>query len=305
MKKTLFGGLLVAGGMFLFAAGAQALTVEPVLIDDLSLDPGASATRSIKLKNEGASAVKLKMMVYDVEAAADETGFPQLVDPTKQSIIGSWINQNSDSVVSLEPGETRQVPLFIVVPKDAEPGGHYAVVSWGAADTGDVKGVGASVAGAAGINIALDVKGDVIEKGDLIDFGTANGEAKYDRLPIVFKARINNGGNRHFKPVGSVTVTNMFGKKVAVIPFNDANSGGNVLPRSVRSYQSTWDGGFAFGKYTATLDVKFGKKAGGESLSTSVWVLPAGLLVLWLIIAFVVVLILILLVKNILVSMKK
>ena len=62
--------------------------------------------------------------------------------------------------------------------------------------------------------------------------------------------------------------------------------------------------GFAFGKYNAHLSLNMGK-AGSAQADYSFWVLPAGLLVLWLVIALVIILILALLIKNIMMGMAK
>lgn len=294
-------GVAFAASLAFGAVVVSALTVQPVLIDDLKMSPGETATRAVKLTNESAQTVQLKPAVYDVEPSDDETGFPKTVSRSEESTLANWISAGGE--VTIKPNETVIVPVVVTVPANGEPGGHYALVTWGASQTANPKGPGAAVAGQIGVNFALDVKGAVTEKGDLVSFGTSNGEGKFDSLPVKFTARVSNSGNRHFKPKGDVVVTNMFGKVVATLPLTGA-TGGNVLPKSTRAFDVQWDGAFAFGKYTATVNALFGK-AGSASGSIDFWVLPIGLLILWLVIAVVVVLILALLVKNISASMKK
>jgi len=90
----------------------------------------------------------------------------------------------------------------------------------------------------------------------------------------------------------------MFGKNVADLPINQTDvAGGNVLPNGTQTYPATWNGEFAFGKYTAVLDLTLGG-AGQKMATYELWVMPAGLLVLWLIIALVIIAILILLIKR-------
>lgn len=303
MKKFFTGGVLgVASILLMGALPAGALTLQPVLIDNLSANPGETVSSAVKVKNDASGPITLKMEVYDAEPG-DDTGFPVYRLKTAESTLPNWINNNLSKEITLQENETKDILLVIEVPKDAEPGGHYAGVAFGrSGDTPD--GVGAGVTGQAAVNIALNVKGDAVERGELMKFSTADGKTKYDKLPIEFAVKINNSGNRHFKPTGTISITNMSGKSVADLAVNTTNSGGNVLPKSNRSYSAKWDGGFAFGKYTAHLALSMGK-AGSAQADYSFWVLPTGLLILWLFIALVIILILALLIKNIMMGMAK
>lgn len=305
MKKYLVSGVAAATTVLLWGVlTASALTVQPVLIEDIHVKPGEGVTRTVKITNDSNATVKLKSIVYDVVANENETGFPKVVTKSPDSTLANWINSGSTQEITLGARETASVPVYISVPVGAEPGGHYALISWGSADTEAPTGVGAGVVGQIGVNLAIDVIGTVTEKGDLVSFATSDGKSKYDKLPVSFNVRVNNGGNRHFKPNGNVVITNMFGKTVATLPVVSGNGGGNVLPKSTRDYTVKWEDGFAFGKYTASAGVSFGR-AGSGSAAVDFWVLPAGLLVLWLAIAAIVVLILVLLIKNIMMSMNK
>ncbi|MDO8490093.1 MAG: hypothetical protein Q7S47_01600 [bacterium] len=305
MKKYLVSGVAAASAALLWGVmAASALTIQPVLIDDIHANPGDIVTRAVKLTNDSNVSVKLKEVVYDVVANENETGFPKVITKSDDSTLANWINAGVTSEITLQPRETVSVPIYVSIPKDAEPGGHYALVSWGAAEVEKPAGIGAGVSGEIALNLAIDVKGAVVEKGDLLSFATSDGKSKYDKLPVSFSVRVNNGGNRHFKPSGNVVITNMFGKAVATLPIVTGNSGGNVLPKSSRAYDVQWADGFAFGKYTATAAVSFGR-AGSGTQSLEFWVLPAGLMILWLVIALVVLLILALLIKNIMMSMNK
>ncbi|MEK7619232.1 MAG: hypothetical protein AAB416_03275 [Patescibacteria group bacterium] len=304
MKQFLYRGIVSAVGAFLLGVlPAAALTVQPVVIDDITASPGETVTRAVRVKNDALGEVKLKMSIYDVEPG-DDTGFPKYLTKSPESTLANWINPNLSSEIILKGGETADVPLIIAVPKNAPPGGHYAGVAFGSVSTTEQEGVSAAVSGQTAVNLALDVRGDAVEKGELMKFSTADGGSKYGKLPIEFVVKVNNSGNRHFKPTGTIEVTNMFGKSVASLAVNNVSPGGNVLPKANRSYTVKWDGGFAFGKYNAHLSLNMGK-AGSAQADFSFWVLPAGLLVLWLVIALVIILILALLIKNIMMGMAK
>lgn len=303
MKKFFTRGAIgIAGMLLLGVLPAAALTLQPVLIDSLSANPGETISSAVKITNDARVPVTVKMTVYDAEPG-DDTGFPVYRLKTAESTLPNWINNNLSNDITLGANESKDVFLVMQVPKDAEPGGHYAGVAFGRSGESP-DGVGAGVIGQAAVNIALNVKGDAVERGELMKFSTADGKTKYDKLPIEFAVKVNNSGNRHFKPTGTISITNMSGKSVADLAVNATNSGGNVLPKSNRSYSAKWDGGFAFGKYTAHLALSMGK-AGSAQADYSFWVLPTGLLILWLVIALVIILILALLIKNIMMGMAK
>lgn len=292
--------MAVLFGVFLGAHSALALKVQPITIDEITLSPGESVTKFIKLTNDASFPVTMLPKLYQADASTKNDGSAEYVPATPESTLPNWIVFKEGGETTLQPNETKTVPMFISLPQDAPPGTHLAMVGWGPR-TEELNTTGATVAGLTGVNIALDVRGEAIERGEVTYFGTENSVTKFDKLPITFLARFNNGGNRHFKPQGDVKIKNMFGSIVTVLPFNNLPGVGNVLPRSNREFKVVWDSGFAFGKYTALFDVSMGG-AGSTSKSFTFWVLPTGLLVLWLIIALVIVVILVLLIKKMLES---
>lgn len=300
MKRYYFIGIAVLFGVLLWAGPTHALKVQPTTLDEISLSPGESITKGINLTNDGTAAITIGPTLYQAEAGFKDDGTAQYSPATSEATLANWIVFQSGGTVTLQPGEMKTVPVFISVPENAPPGGHFAMIGWGGQPSAGAT-TGASVVGQTGVNVALDVRGETIEKGEVTYFGTENGVTKFDKLPILFVARFNNAGNRHFKPQGDVKIKNMFGSIVTVLPFNNLPGVGNVLPRSNREYKISWDSGFAFGKYTALFDVSMGS-AGSASKSFTFWVLPTGLLVLWLIIALVIVVILVLLIKKMLES---
>jgi hypothetical protein len=98
--------------------------------------------------------------------------------------------------------------------------------------------------------------------------------------PIDFLVRLRNTGSVHEKPVGTITVTNAFGKSVGSLNLNP--NSGNVLPDSIRRFERTLNTKQLFGAYTATLTLTYGS---GQKLTahTSFWVVPWKLIVLVLI----------------------
>jgi hypothetical protein len=291
-------------GIFLFASSASALRLAPTLID-INVKPGEGIVKKIKLTNETVQAVTVVPVVYDASAGMNEEGFPQIADKTAESTLANWIEMNDAQSITLQAGQSKDVSVMIKVPANAPPGGHYAVVAWSTISSGVAPDqTGAALVGQVAGNIAVNVAGNTISKGDIISFSTEGNITKYEKLPVSFTSRISNSGNRHFKPQGTITINDMFGRSVETLQVNNVNAGGNVLPQSIREFKASWDNGFAFGKYNAILSLSLGQ-AGNATANYEFWVLPTGLLVLWLIIAIVVIIILAMLIKNMMSSVKK
>lgn len=288
--------------VLLLAGYAHALKIQPTLLD-LKTKPGGALQSTITVTNDSMDPITLEPVVYEAVPNSSENGGADYVEKTSNSTLANWIDISKLSVVTLAPQESKEFPVLIMAPQDAGPGTHLALMTWKTPKEGDQPG-GASILNAVGVNIALDVAGQAIEKGDVVSFSTEGDVKKYDKLPVSFVTKINNSGNRHFMPKGTITVKDMFGKDVVVLPFLQTNSGGNVLPKATRTFPATWESGFAFGKYTAVLDVTLGG-AGKKMATYEFWVMPAGLAILWVIILIVVLLILGLLIKNMMIAMKK
>ncbi len=291
----------------MFLLGLQdtnALKIGPTLLT-LKAKPGETLTRAVKLTNTDTVPLVLIPKTYEAVAGNTEDGFAQLSPKDDNSTLANWITViPGDQRVELNQGESRDLTFSIVVPENAPAGGHYAVLSWEVENVKTPEESGAAVQGGIATNIALDVAGTVVEKGDVVSFLTEGDVKKYDKLPVTFITRINNGGNRHFRPQGGVVIKDMFGKEVALLPLLGEKTPGNVLPKATREFKTTWDSGFAFGKYTAVLVVMLGG-AGKKTATYEFWVMPAGLAILWVIILVVVLLILGLLIKNMMLAMKK
>ena len=120
----------------------------------------------------------------------------------------------------------------------------------------------------------MRVEGNIREAGNITDFSVTK-TGVYSRLPVSFNALFRNEGNVHVRPTGEVTVRNVLGGTSVVLSVNEAL--GAVLPSSERRFTTTWEkepnratagnffqevgaewNNFAFGPYTATVNLKYG-----------------------------------------------
>lgn len=298
-------------GLFPFGS-VQAITVVPPRIE-LEGDPGTTVQGEFKVINESASPQIYYTQVENFEAK-DETGTPQFV----QSKEGLAVWTEVDSAVNIAGGEKKAIPFSINIPANAEPGGYFASI-FVRTTPPPTQGGEVSIGARLGTLLLVRVNGDIQEGVDILEFGSKTKKKVFTSLPIEFYYRFQNIGADRVKPKGEVIVKNTIGMKAKILSAN--KSEGSVLPRSIRRFEMEWinagggqedpsavvppqhEGGFfsqakyqlshfAFGMYTANLDITFGEDNNSARETFRFFVLPWQLLVLVLlslIIIFVVV----------------
>lgn len=261
---------------------AEAIMLSPSRVEEL-VSPGQVITKTIKVTNNSESPKKIYAYLRDFTAEGEE-GKPRLIVPgTEQgSFLSSWITITSEGV-DISAGGDAEFAYTVTVPQNAGPGGYYGAIIFGTRAP-DVKidsvekGAAIGVAQQAGSLILLQIPGDANETASIRDFIT---DKEFYSTPfnVNFTARIQNQGNVHIKPRGTIEITNMLGNKVANVRVND--TGSNILPNSTRRYEMPWSGDFGFGKYKAQLALTYGTSAeqGGNGMQslTSIkyfWIFP-------------------------------
>ena len=306
-KNILVGRVIFLFMAFLFffnANNASALTFTPVRLE-ITGDPGQVLSKEMTLINERTTPETYYSSYMNFEAQG-ETGTPNFVDAKED--LGTWMKA-PDAVV-LAPGQSKIVPITITIPKDADPGGHFAVVFWGTTPNNSTSGNQVSIGAKSGILILLRVNGDVSENGGVLEFATKNKQTFYTSLPVTFYYRFQNSGDDRIKPAGDVIMKNMIGLTGAKISGNPVE--GNILPHSVRKFETTWQGkdgpdpveekdqgnffnkvsrewnNFAFGRYNAHLMLTYGTKNEIATATFPFWVFPWHLL-LFVIVSLIVI----------------
>jgi len=306
----------IALGLFIVFGGvhvASALTVAPPL-SELDLTPGQTTQTQIKLYNETRNPVTLYSEVVNF-GASGETGNPSYDFSGEKIGLSSWIDV-APGPITINAGDSAEIPIKINTPENAEPGGHYAVVFFSenppSAESNQVA-IGTKV----GTLYLADVAGDVTEDATIAEFGTT--ASRYSRLPVNFFVRYNNIGNIHLRPTGKITIKNMFGKTAGTVQVNATRAA--TLPGQIRRYEASWEKNavdntpadafsgfwqeytndwhnFAFGKYTATIvmTAQTSTQAIQKTSTTQFWVIPWRLL---LVDGLVIIIIILLLVYGI------
>jgi hypothetical protein len=288
MRPVKFLSLLAAPliGWALFSSAAHAITVSPVVVDH-EVAPGMRVNGRMMITNDSKVAQTYYVSVQSF-VPVGEDGEQQYLDEADLKGLPSWFKFNQTSY-QLAPAETVEIPYSIFAPQDAEPGGHYATVFYSTNPEAANDRTAINLAAKTGIVFLVRVAGDVKERANIESF-SAN-QAVYSHLPALMSLRIRNTGSVHFRPIGTLTVRNMWGGIVARVPANPKKAA--VLPNSVRRLDTWWtkstelaEGGFvagltnewrnfALGRYTATVDVKFGAlNTALEARTVSFWVIP-------------------------------
>ena len=315
MKKIIFATICILSGLLL-SSQVLALTISPVRIE-ISGNPGQTLNGELLLSNEQEGTRTFYSSSEKFEAAG-ETGAPTFVFTDEG--LATWIETISQ--VTLEPEEKKTIPFTIKIPQNADPGGHFAAIFWGTSPPKSEESGAVSVAAKVGVLVLLKVTGEIEEGVGLLEFHTKDEQKFFDALPINFVFRFSNSGGDRVKPEGEITIKNMLGRVVAVLPANKTK--GNVLPNSIRKFETIWEkidedeakkaeietegeeetdekgqgfiqglkrekNNFAFGRYTANLELECGANAEKAQASFSFFVIPwriSSLAILFLVVLF-------------------
>lgn len=290
--RLIFTLLTVVAGMFGAGATVQAITMSPPTLE-FSAKPGETINTKVKVINDQQQDVTLytSMALF---TAKDDTGQPDFKFNVPPTDLATWISADRNQI-TLIPRGISEINLSISVPANAEPGGHYAGFFLGTAPA--QAGSQVQLQSKLGTLIILRVQGQIREQASMRDFFTfglkksddgkfvaGDKQKKFNRLPVQFGILVGNQGNVHVRPKSTLTITNMFGRDVAVINMNPSE--GAVLPDSVRRFDGGWaksaaDKGqgnffselgaewrnFGLGTYTATVTADYGQ--GKKQLTSS------------------------------------
>jgi hypothetical protein len=249
------------------------LTISPAIIDN-TVDAGVSFSVPITLGNITQRAVPIEVTKGKLET--DQS-------PTASNLgkydISSWFT--IDTTAFLLPAQDRKtVNVTVNVPQNAEPGGHYATVFFGALAPSNGAASGETLLNArVGVVFLITVRGDV-RAGAKLDGNIKTESLQTDAGATTFDFALLNTGNVHFQPSGKLVIKDLFGRKVKELPLPI----GIVLPGAEKKYSMVWERGMRPGIYTASVKVDTGIELQAKSkrftILPLVLVVPIGILLL-------------------------
>ncbi len=281
---------------------AQGLTVSPPLSES-DMNPGSSTKFTIKLSNPTSEEVKVYPIVKDF-TSRNEEGDPLFLEPGDASrtySLSKWVQAEKDQII-LAPQQTIGWEYSVVLPKDAGPGGHYGAILFSSSPevsegTNNQVGISSMVASL----VLINVPGEITESATISDF--SSDKIFYQKYPVLINTRITNNGNSHITPMGTIKITNMFGKEVLNSDLNTAK--GRILPEGTRKFESKWNTGGPFwklpiGRYTVSLNGTYGSNNNTIVASYFFWFFP-----LWFVIAVPVVLLFLIILTIVIIKKRR
>jgi hypothetical protein len=263
-------------------SSGQALEIAPLILN-LTANPGQKIKAQISIRNISKTNLIVTGQVNDF-IAAGEDGTPKILtdeDASNPFSIKDWVGTLPS--LTMVPRQIKTLNVDIIVPSSASPGGHYGVIRFTGAPP-ELKGTGVSLSASVGTLVFLRVNGNVKENLAISEF-SVNKDGKKGKLfestPLNFVEKIKNAGNIHEQPAGQVTITDMFGKKVATVNVNLPPR--NILPGSTRKFEQPLDNAVIgnkrlFGRYKASLKLTYGENKQTVMSSLTFWVIPYRLL---------------------------
>lgn len=286
----LFIVVFVATLSFVFPMSASAITVGPVKME-YSLDPGAVVTGKMFIKNEE---LETKTFYPSVERFVEQNGAKQFIK--NDSLIADWFVVAP--FVTLAAGKDTEVPFSFVIPKNAPPGGQFAVVWWGTSPPASTNTQQVSIQSRAGILVYVNISGKIIENTTITKFDTTSGGHIFGDSFVSFYLNISNAGNVYVKPVGTITISNIFGSVKDKVVVNEKKY--QILPGSFRVFSDMiWNGkGFYIGPYKVTAAVSYNDKTSTIIYSSFwIWIFPWKIILISLLIGGIVIVALVLFFK--------
>lgn len=248
--------------LFLTHASAQVgLSLFPIKFR-VTIDPGKSYSDTVTVVNPNNYPIGIKPEVENI-SGGDE-GSVDLIDTDIPHGVSQWI-QIDKTQFDLAPQERKQVHFTIVVPANGEPGGHYgAILFRGVPPAGGAQN-GVGISGRIGSVVLVEVSGKTTKTGKLTNF---TGPSYISHGPVEFSFVVQNTGNTHFDPQGTVTATGPFIKDTK-IPYEPRI----IFPGRERTFKALWDVKYLFGPITVTAAINM-PDGGAEVKTVSFFAFP-------------------------------
>jgi len=260
-------------GQETFGADVLPLTVSPAR-QEVEVKPGERVVVPIKFINPGITRISGIIKVADF-LVQDNYGSPTLIEgPTLLSprfSAASWVTLPSGQG-TIMGGGTLLVQASIQVPKDANPGGKYLAVYFEpnvnqTNNTGVIKEATEPTTFRLASLVYLRVAGPITENAEVTKL-TVPQFLEYGPIPVTIE--IANNGDYHIRPIGVLTLTDVFGKVVDQEKIDEQN----IFPNASRIYKNALASRNLFGKYKVNFVATYGEQGRVLTATVFAWVFP-------------------------------
>lgn len=254
--------------LILIAHPVDAASLSPSVIE-IDAKRGENISQNFSIINTSAAEQSYYLDIMKFEAQED-TGSPKFIQyKDDHKGLAEWISFNSRTV-SVPANSRAEIPYKINVPQFAEAGGQYAAITVSLTPSDVVATNGAIIDAKTAMLIIMTVEGETVKKAGLLDFTSNLGEINF-RIDGKFDVRLQNQGNVHLTPTGTVNIKDFFGRTLLTRDIN--LSKGRVLPNSTRKYSVDFSEGqyggllttikhqlknFAVGPVSVVLELDYG-----------------------------------------------
>jgi hypothetical protein len=272
--------------------GGNALKISPVR-DDLTMDPGTTKTVDVYITNLTSVPAALHGAANDFTSDGTESGQPAIIlDETKSApshSLRQFVAPIGD--FTLGPGAQKDIKVVVTVPKGVAGGGYYGAIRFYPQQLIGSKSL--NLAASVGSLILLKVNGAVNEQMNVASFDVRRG----DNAAFFFTSnknltnvvRFQNTGNIQLEPFGKLQLQR-FGKTVAEYEVNTNDPKANVLPDSIRRFDTSLPNAGSFGKFTLIGNFGYGSTGQLITATATFYVVPVGYVVLGLAIILLIIL---------------
>jgi len=218
-------------------------------IDDVVVEPGASADLAVVIANLGSQPIELK--TYKVNAHSGPNGGYSSGAETDEPVAQTtWLDYPTE-ILSLEPGEQQEISFTVKVPSSAKPGQY---ISGLVVETAEALPI-------PGMNLIDHTMGRAISVGILVpgelnyafEFGQPKVEEQTLRVPIT------NTGNYLIRPAGELVMKNSQGEVV----HNSQVEMGSIYAGLSTTLEVQLPGQLAAGEYS--VEIRLNDDASGVS----------------------------------------
>jgi len=209
---------------------ADALGVRPFTKEVIG-EAGVRHEFEVEVSNQS-SFIELVSFKVRAFTAGETEGVPEFTDDS-ETLPVRWF-QVPQQEISLEPQETKKIPITITVPPDANPGGYYAAVF---ARTRPPENAIIASANEVGILHFITVEGDMKITKEIKEF-TATPKTIIG-FPVELSFMLENTGSIHTTPQGIISVTNIFTGAQDFVTINEDFH--KILPNSQRTIRQYWN----------------------------------------------------------------
>jgi len=282
-KAICFGVVLVAllGAPVVLVQAEEEILIEqltgvPVRNDfsigptkfSFDLNPGEETVAELQITSRIEKETDFEVGVEDFTSQEDPEKYTKFLGEEKSQFSSKEWFEPVVWKFTLKHGERIFLPIKISVPSDAEIGGHYSVVFVKTAPREDGGKTAITLSSRVGSLFLFNIgNGAVKTAGELISFKTS--KKIYGSLPVTFELNFKNEGDAHLTPFGKIIISNLFGKTVDQLTVLDWV----VLRDSERTQRTEWPPEFAFGRYTATVQIERGYNNLTDVKTTTFYVL--------------------------------